>query len=1259
MISYEYDVYLSFTGADRDMKNSIRQRLESGGFSAYDSDLYCSGQFRQNYMEALDKSRVFLMILSDNLRNDPSVTSEGTLTEVRKELAMAAELEARGQLNIVILCLSDFFRYSHPFHDYNDTIGWLFYTHTRGFSMVYGSLTEDKLLSDASYADIESRVADFVKRRAEGKPALSQAPRIDITSDKIDSSEAFVGRDNELKRVLNAFSDGKQLVVLTGVGGMGKTRLATEIARYCNENGYLRCPQIVHIQEMGGSAGVLHTIVSSVSYKSSVYDSFSYLNEQERYSRKLDALRELPENILLVIDNFNNLSGDELAEVISKLRCRVLLTTRSHIDVASEAIATVNIGSIEQSKAKEMFSRLAGFDATDEDFTALYRYTGGHTITICIIAKMLSTHSMGIDELLKKMDNLEDFGAKVEFRHNEYGDSDTVFGHLKKLFGIGNFSEGALRILRNMSVLSDGTIATDKLMQILSLGNKNDIIDLIRHGWLETVKTVLESSGTSREYLCLHPIISHLVARLLSPTLDNVSETVEYLLATADEQDEDMTFSSATVLCDRLYYAIYVLACSGGSLARSLWDKYVSVGRYIGDSDAIEQAASALAEKIANPEERAVVTSYSDMIVLEQHPTRLSVYNKYLGSLCLNSNDYKWIMRSLSVTVASLCGIDEARERLEEIITAAMQAAMEREDDFAVGTLAGFMIAIGSFVKVRKILRGYVKKRKLPKQAMTGDNLFLKAIYYNLVMVNAKDTAEYYSKVSRIADDIASEKFFKTLGLMLRHPAIFYGFKSLEKTAYDLPDSDSMKPYFVGILDVASKMAFEGKIDVRACLEAIMTYYTNLVERGMTLASAADAIGGMLTFLSNIPMPKVMETVESIVADVDMNNITVSAMSNLHVALIVSRNINDRSAVEKSLQFLRAMQKIRPRGHSDIIYAAVTLADNCRYFGEADMANKVYRAVYDELVRKSDETATLGYIARNMISGFTDNSVSDSDLFGILDHALYGISPMEHTYQNTLYDFTNLTLRTRSVKKESQRLAHNLKLIAESVEIRRNMKPSAQIDLIYSIFRIAIYAESYDNPKLFDTMLAYLDKFKKSKVRSVRNAYVAMSAQITCRIDLKNAKSTEEKIAAFYKEIEAYVSTGGYLNYACNSFNKMIGVILEDGSLANDIESWMLLILRSKTNVKKLMPYVCWVAAANSLTDTSDGFCKLLEAISSLSTESKDRGFDINQRAYRRLKSSSDFCMAAFCCFLESLAPASRNDGQQSTADASEEIKIE
>jgi predicted ATPase len=49
---------------------------------------------------------------------------------------------------------------------------------------------------------------------------------------------AFVGRERELRELRSLFREGKRLVTLVGVGGIGKTRLALELGRSARDLGF-------------------------------------------------------------------------------------------------------------------------------------------------------------------------------------------------------------------------------------------------------------------------------------------------------------------------------------------------------------------------------------------------------------------------------------------------------------------------------------------------------------------------------------------------------------------------------------------------------------------------------------------------------------------------------------------------------------------------------------------------------------------------------------------------------------------------------------------------------------------------------------------------------------------------------------------------------------------------------------------------------------------------------------------------------------
>ncbi len=1097
MSEYLYDVFLSFTGADRELKDAIKQRFAQMGLSYYDSDAYCKGQFREDFCEALDKSKVYLMLLTDNLRNDPLITQHGRLTEVRRECNLACELESTNQLNIVILCMSEFFRYSEPFHDYNDSVGWFFYSATRGFSQVFGTLNENGALSEKTLEEVTSRCEAFIQKRNAGQPVISQMPKLEISSEQQITNIKPIGREAEIENVLTAFSEGKQVVVLHGLGGMGKTTLAIEIAQRFEQMGYLKCPQIVHIQELSGERGGLYTLVSSASYVKSVYDSLNSLTEKEKYERKLQALCNLPETVLLVVDNYNLLDNEDLHEIISRLKCRLLITTRARINANSDKIAVVPIEKLDEPNAKIMFDEIYGADIPLDTFKTLYNYVGGHTITLCIFAKMMKAHGMGIDDIIGKMDNLDTLDAKIDFRHNENKDYDTIFGHLQKLFKINCFGDGCLHILRSMSVLSDGTISVADLMNILKLTNRNDINELVNNGWLE-LQRVSANDGVE-ENLYLHPILSRLMAKLLVPTEQSVSEMIEYLVRQSDAAMKKLTYADATALGDGLFYACFVLAGGNHNLSQELWSRFVSVDYLLGDASATTQKVNALAKLINNVSEQAMIIAYGDMVVLEQHPTRVDLLEKYIATLNSNAVNYKWVMRCLSVTMAHISSVKEYRSKILSIIDKAFVVAMENKDDFSVFLMISYFTNTEkSANELKKQLHSYINQRKADGEK-SGMLIWLEAMYFSLSLIKNNKLSDLIEKAQELINNLFDNNF-QNLSFLLQHPILAVRGYHLSNDLYkriEKGSNDPMVQMLVGLSKEIEKALEGDKMDATKIIEIAVNVHMMNVNNNTTLTSASTAVMSAINSLRMFPESVIQKGVWELTEQVDMENISVRALSSLQVAALINMQYGNREAIKQARELISVVRHLRPEGHSDILAAIESYGDTCATFGEHKRALDAYIEVFRHWHISAPDSIQLSSVSRKILRLNSFETYSIKSIIMVAEFAIKSLDKTERYLYETLRDFViRIFLKCKNFEPKAD-ITEAMKflwdIIDDAIASLNSITYTGQMALLYLLEAICNYSINNGNFGYVEAVRQRYAKIKKSRKKNVSKSATAYS----------------------------------------------------------------------------------------------------------------------------------------------------------------------
>ena len=184
---------------------------------------------------------------------------------------------------------------------------------------------------------------------------------VEVTGDLPMSLTTFVGRERELDELRSLFRAGKRLVTLVGIGGIGKTRLALELAFSAGDLGWAKVylVELASLADPGLVDGAVLESVGGGSSRSPLQAAVGYLREA---------------NALLVLDCCEHVlsAARRVAEVLLR-RCpsvAILATSRSPLNLAGELVWPVpplsmqkrsDAGEAAASDAARLFADRAGY----------------------------------------------------------------------------------------------------------------------------------------------------------------------------------------------------------------------------------------------------------------------------------------------------------------------------------------------------------------------------------------------------------------------------------------------------------------------------------------------------------------------------------------------------------------------------------------------------------------------------------------------------------------------------------------------------------------------------------------------------------------------------------------------------------------------------------------------------------------------------------------------------------------------------------
>lgn len=230
----------------------------------------------------------------------------------------------------------------------------------------------------------------------------------------------FVGRQEELEKLRSLLSPRDRIwtIVIDGIGGIGKSALALEIAhRYLNEYEFLpkeeRFQAIIWISAKdtvltaeGIKARFNITRTLNDIYKQiAVVLGEQELSRHDLHEQSLLISRALGlRRTLLIIDNLETVDDERVNAFIRELPnpTKCIVTTRHRIDVADP----IRLSAMPRADALSLIEQECnkkGVQLDDSQIELLYKRTAGVPLAVVWSIAQISYHGFGIDKVLRRL----------------------------------------------------------------------------------------------------------------------------------------------------------------------------------------------------------------------------------------------------------------------------------------------------------------------------------------------------------------------------------------------------------------------------------------------------------------------------------------------------------------------------------------------------------------------------------------------------------------------------------------------------------------------------------------------------------------------------------------------------------------------------------------------------------------------------------------------------------------------------------------
>ena len=446
------------------------------------------------------------------------------------------------------------------------------------------------------------------------------------------SQDKIIGRDAELEDLHQRLFNNKQVVLVNGLGGIGKTTLAQAYtAKYWDEYCH-----IAYVSQI--SKDIISDFISTEGLLGSLNIFAKDKDPRGLFITIIAELKKMEDSPnLLIIDNADRSLSQLYNYLPSQPQWHILVTSRERI----QRFDLKELGFLSEPDAVTLFLRhFTHGKMTEDEIKELVRAVDFHTLTIEILAKTAQLQRTEMKELKSAIE--DDLKANVYINHKG-NKIEKVTSYLCSIFSMSQLSDSEIWLLQQFICLPAEFHSYELVKDMINPAatQKEDnfsetIEELSAKGWL------LKNRET--DSYKMHRIIADVIKKQHTIALTNAKPVIDSITAklSIDQTKDNPVEKFPWIPFGKSALAIFpdssdpVIAKLQNNLATVLQD----LGDYEGAKSLLEKALSS-AEKNFGPEHPTTAVRYSNLALV------LKDLGDYEGALKLSEKSLRIVQKVL------------------------------------------------------------------------------------------------------------------------------------------------------------------------------------------------------------------------------------------------------------------------------------------------------------------------------------------------------------------------------------------------------------------------------------------------------------------------------------------------------------------------------------------------------------------------------------------------------------------------------------